>query len=250
MKRDVMSSRFERVTLADYIGMSKIKSMIQKRRFGGYEIPAMSFLTMGLWLFLSGAIFGRARRDKLEVVAKMFVELETVANAFARVGLPRQDASNEDWVFYYISKLASDGMTYYRNYCKKEPESFLDLWLTSFSPPDLDFRDLDKMKKLARKKIRLDLALYQADGWLLAGISYGSTFPDLTEKMWKQEYETEYKTKDPEFYNFMTKCMGHIPEKSTLISLKEMEQLVLSEVTSYVKIYFPELVDPLSLRLR
>ena len=116
--------------------------------------------------------------------------------------------------------------------------------------PTVDFRDLEKTRKLARKKIRLDVALQRADTWLLVGISFGATFPELTEKMWGQEYEQDYRKQDPEAWAMAKKFGLDIPEEFTPLPLGEMEQLVLAEVTSYVTEYFPELVDPLSLHLR
>jgi hypothetical protein len=241
-----MASEPERPTLGEYLGMTQIGSMVQKKLFGGHEVPLMQFLTVGLWLFLKGAVFGWSRRDRLEIVAKMLVGVESVANAFTQIGLPGQVASSEDWVFEYLHKVASDGMAYYRNWHRKEPESFLDLWLTSFAPPEVDFRDLQKMRELAKRKIRLGVALQQADAWLLVGISFGATFPELTESMWKKEYEKH----DPESWTFARQAGLDIPEKFTPLPLEEMEQQVLAEVTSYVTEYFPELVDELSLRLR
>ena len=187
-----MAGGSDRPTLTEYLGMMQIGSLVQKKRFGGYQVSLMQFLAVGLWLFVKGAIFGRARCDRLEIVAKMLVGLESLANTFAQLGLPavlrRGAASREDWVFEYLRKVASDGMAYYRNCCRKEPESFLDLWLTSFAPPDVDFRDLQKKRKLAKRKIRLGVAWQRAEGWLLVGISFGATFPELTERMWKREY--------------------------------------------------------------
>jgi len=242
-----MSSETNRPTLAEHLGMTEIGSIVQKRFFGGYDVPLMQFLTVGLWLFLKGVVLGRARCNSLEVVAKMLVRLESLAETFAQFGVPGQEAANsEDWVYEYLRKVASDGMAYYRNCYQKEPESFLDLRLTSFAPPEVDFRDLQKMRKLAKRKIRLGVALQQSDAWLLVGISFGATFPELTEGIWKQEYEKD----DPEAWTFARIHGLDIPEKFTPLPLEEMEQQVLVEVTSYVTEYFPELVEPLSLRLR
>lgn len=242
-----MSRETNRPTLAEHLGMTQIGSIAQKKFFGGYEVPLMQFLTVGLWLFLKGVVFGRARCNSLEVVAKMLVGLESLANMFAQFGVPGHEAANrEDWVYEYLRKVASDGMAYYQKRYRKEPESFLDLWLTSFAPPEVDFRDLQKMKELAKRKTRLGVALQRADTWLLAGISFGATFPELTEKIWRSEFEKH----DPKSWARARQAGLDIPEKFTPLPLEEMEQIVLAEVTSYVTEYFPELVDPLSLRLR
>jgi len=240
------NSEIQKPTLAEHLGMVQLGRLVRKKTFGGYEVPLMQFLTVGLWLFLKGVIFGRARCDRLEVVAKMFIGLECVANTFVQIGLSRETANQENWVFEHIRKVASDGMAYYQNCCQKEPDSFLDLWLTSFTPPEADFRDMQKMKKLAKRKIRLGKALQLSDNWLLVGISFGATFPELTERIWEQEYENH----DPETWASARRHGLDIPEEFTPLPLKEMEQQVLAEVTSYVTEYFPELVDPLGLRLR
>ena len=242
-----MSSETNRATLAEHLGMTEIGSIVQKRFFGGYDVPLMQFLTVGLWLFLKGVVLGRARCNSLQVVAKMLVGLESLAEAFARFGLPGQQAANrEDWVYEYLRKVADDGMAYYKKCYQKEPESFLDLWLTSFAPPEVDFRDVQKMKALAKRKLRLGAALQQSDTWLLAGISFGATFPELAERMWSREYGKH----DAEIWASARQHGLDIPEKFTPLPLEEMERQVLADVASYVKEYFPELVEPLNLRLR
>jgi len=242
-----VSRETNQTTLAEHLGMTQIGSIVQKKFFGGYEVPLMQFLTVGLWLFLKGVVLGRARHNSLRVVAKMLIGLEPLAKTFAQFGVPGQEAANsEDWVYEYLCKVASDGMAYYQKCYQKEPESFLDLWLTSFAPPEVDFRNLQKMRELAKRKIRLGVALQQSDAWLLVGISFGATFPELTERMWKQEYEKH----DQEAWAFARIHGLNIPEKFTPLPLEEMEQQVLAEVASYVTEHFPELVEPLSLRLR
>lgn len=241
-----MSRETNRPTLAEHLGMTQIGSIVKKKFFGGYEVPLMQFLTVGLWLFLRGVAFGRARCNSLEVVAKMLVGLESLAETFAQFGVPGQEAANkEDWVYEYLRKVGSDGMAYYQKCYQKEPESFLDLWLTSFAPPEVDFRDVQKVKRLAKRKIRLGVALQQSDTWLLAGISFGATFPELTERIWKREYEKH----NPQAWASARQRGLDIPEKFTPLPLEEMEQQVLVEVASYVTEYFPELVEPLKLHL-
>jgi len=231
-------------TLAEHLGRIQLGSMVQKKLFGGYEVPLIQFLQVGFWLFLKGAVFGRARPDNLESIAKMFVGLDAVGTLLAPSGVPGAENS-EQWVFECLRKIAGDGMKYYRDHHGKEPEELLDLWLTSFAPPEADFRDLGKMARLAKQKIRLGHALERCDFWLFAGISFGANFPKLTERMWRQSFETA----DRESWARAHQAGLDIPEEPTPLPLEEMEQKVLVEVATYVMEYFPELVDPLSLRL-
>jgi hypothetical protein len=163
----------------------------------------------------------------------------------APLGLPKKMASNYQWVLEILRKVASDGIRYYRNIKQKEPESLLDLFLTSFAPPELDVRDIQKAKGLIRRKIRLGMALLHLDHWLFAGISLGAIFPELTERMWKQSYETA----DSESWEQAWQAGLNIPKEVTPLPLEEIEHDVLVDVASYVSEYFPDLVDPLNLRL-
>jgi len=231
-----MSIVSERPTLAEHLSRLQLGRLVQKKLFGGYEVPLLQFLPLGLWLFGKGAVFGRARRDRLEIVAKMFVGLKAIGVLFEGIGLPRQAASDDQWVLESLRKVASDGIRYYRDYHRKEPESLLDLWLTSFSPIEFDFRDLDKAKELAKKRIRLGIALQQLDSWLFVGISLGATFPELTERMWRQSYETV----NHESWARAWQARVNIPKEFTPLPLQEMEQEVLVEVASYATKYFLE----------
>ena len=230
-------------TLAEYLGAAQMSSLSSKQPSGGYEVPLIKFLPVGLWLFLKGAIFGRARRDYLEVVSILLLGLESVANTLEQLGIPKQAAFNEEWVFECLHTTASDGIDNYQNTYHKEPESFLDLWLTSFAPPEFDFRDPPKMEKLKPGQIRLGTALQHADSWLFAGVSLGAMFPELTEKIWKLECEPN----NQKMWTDIRRYGLEMPEQFKPLPLEEMERQVLAEITTYVRGYFPELVEPLNL---
>jgi len=232
-----METTSRKPTLAEHLVKEQLGKIVQKELLGGYEVSLLQFMPVGLWVFTEGTVFGRARFDKLEIVAKMFVGLEAIESYFASLGLPKQFVSNEQWVFESFRKVGNDGVNYYRNHKQKEPESLVDLWLTSFAPPEVDFRDIDKVKKLAKQNIGFSVALQQLDTWLFAGISLGANFPELIEKIWEQEYETAA----PKAWAEARKVGLDIPEKFTPVTLKEMEQQVLSKVANYATEYFPGL---------
>ena len=236
----------EQPTLAEYLAEQELTGLIQKKPFGRPKVPLHQLPQLGLWIFGLGAVFGRARCDKLDVVAKMFVGLDAISiTILAPLGLPKQMVSNYQGVLEILHKVSSDGIRYYRNYNQKEPEFLLDLFLTSFAPPELDFRDIQKAKSLMKKKIRLGMALLQLDSWLFVGISLGAIFPELTEKIWRQSYETV----DNESWSQALRAGVNIPKEFTPLPLEEMEHDVLIDVASYVSKYFPDLVEPLNLRL-
>lgn len=237
-----MGGESTRPTLAEYLAGEELGRLVEKRLLRrGYNVGLAPFLITGLSVFQKAALLGRARRDRLEILAEMFVGLDALAGTRAQLGLPSQAARGRQWVVEYLRKVASDGMRYYG----EEPESFLDLWLTSFAPPEVDFRDPEKMRHLAKKRIRLGMALDWLDRWVLVGISFGATFPDLTEGLWRESYEEI----DLRSWAEAREYGLDIPEQPTPLPLEDMEQQVLLEVAAYAMEYFPELVTPLGLRV-
>ena len=150
-----MTTGSTKPTLAEHLGGMQLGKLVQNKLLGGYEVSLLPFLHIGLWLFNNGAVFGRARRDKIEIISKMFVGSDTLGKMFEILGISKQAAYNQQSVSTYICNVGSDGSHYYFDIFQKEPESLLDLWLKSFTPPDVDFRDIKKAKMLAKKKLRL-----------------------------------------------------------------------------------------------
>jgi hypothetical protein len=241
-----MADVSDRLTLAEYISRPELLPLVQKDSSGGYKVLLIQFLPIGFWLFGKGAIFGRVRRDKLDVVAEMFVGLEAIIKLFSFHNFPEEAANRPQWIYEYLRKVADDGLRFYRDRQRKEPDSLLDLWLTSFAPPEYDFRKVMNVIELEKMKIRLGWALRQLDEWFLVGISLGANFPELTERLWRQYYERV----DQESWTRARKAGVHLPKKSTPVPLEVVENEVLGEVTSYTTEYFPDLVDMLNLKLQ
>jgi hypothetical protein len=232
----------------------QFKQLVQKRLFGGYEVPLLKFRPVGLWLFNKAAIFGQARRDKIEIISKMFVGQESIGVMFEYFGLSRQVINDEQRLSAFMHKVGMDALNNYHNKLQKEPESLQDLWEKCFAPTEFDSLDilldsnkaLDKAKILAKKKIKLSVALQWIKWWLFTGISFGVSFPELVERMWRQEYEMV----SQETWTRARQAGVDLPETFTSLRLEDMEQEVLVEVAAYVTEYFPELVDPLDLRIQ
>jgi len=78
----------------------------------------------------------------------------------------------------------------------------------------------------------------------LEGVGFGSSFPELTEKMYINTYEK---------VNLDNWARGvaagiDIPAQPEIVSLEEREEAVLLIVAVYTADYYPELLDPLDLR--
>ena len=241
-----MANKAERFTLAEHVSRPEMLELVQKNPADGYEVVMSQFLPVGFWLFGKGALFGRARKDKLNVIAEMFVGVEAINVLFSYHKFPEGAASDVKWVFEFLMKVASDGLNYYRGCRRREPDSLLDLWLTSWAPDDYDFRKIENTIELSKKKIRLGFALRHLDEWFFTGISLGANFPDLTERLWRKYYEKV----DQESWTRARNAGIDIPQNPTPVPLEVVENEILGEVASYTKQNFSELVDLLDLRSR
>ena len=89
--------------------------------------------------------------------------------------------------------------------------------------------------------MRLKEAIPQIKLHVHEGIGFGSSFPELTEKMFSKAYET-----DTYYDTFVRDKRSERPV--TISTLEERENAVLVMVAAYTSECYPELVDPLDLR--
>ena len=222
-----MTSQLTRFTLMQHLAREEVRRLAAKRLFGGgYYVPLLPLFWTGLWLFQKGAILGRARRDRLELLAKMLFQ-----------------PGSEQNVYWVLNGLATARMEKYG----KEPDDFVDFWVRTELPEATagHLFDVDVLKWLSKRKMRLGEALNKVNSWVLSGIAFGATYPDLTERMWNKFGER----RDPASWAEARRAGLDLPEEDTILSLEEMGHTVLAEVADYALEYFPELVEPLGLRL-
>lgn len=153
-----------------------------------------------------------------------------------------------------LQKLARECLDKLRNEVGKEPDRFDEF---------IQFRELEDTiglslndcfeawthgnKKVMRafdEKFPLEKVEPIIKMFGLEGIGFGSSFPELTEKMYGNAYE------DIDM-DAWSKHRAHglaISEKPTIISLEEQEETVLQMLAAYMAEYYPELLDPLGLR--
>lgn len=186
------------------------------------------FLTAGLWLYQTGAVLGRAHRDRLETLAKMFSDY------------PGREREASDW----LRDLAAKRIDNY----SREPESFFDFFMTTeYEKAGVSWPPAspDAIKRVDNEKIPLEQAGDTLNLLGLEGIGFGARFPELTERMWKQTYEIF----DLEAWDRARRYGVDVPEEPTPLPLEQREREVLAEVAVYATEHFPELVEPLGLRL-
>jgi hypothetical protein len=201
--------------LVGWLSREVIAPHIRKKLFGGYEVRLYPVLFGSEWIFSKGALFGRARSDRLETFATMF-------------STPGGEGEFCDWMYQNArNRLEKYG---------KEPDTFRDFWVKTEIP------ELEALPFPAEKAVRhlgktcpLEEIELKAASWVLKGIGFGATYPELTEKMWRRSHETPPDAGEWE----MAERIGVVDAPWNPTTLEEMEHTVLLTVAYFVGEYFP-----------
>lgn len=219
-------------TLISYIaGIVLARGVAKKQRFGGDYIRLQDFIELLCFLYSSGAIIGRARRDKLTTLEKMLV-LPVLGPCSVK---SLQDQAEKRLEVFKIET-------------GEEPDSFIKfiqipeaekaMGLAAFS----EFAIRGTTKALD-KKIPLEEAALPTESFGLEGIGFGSRFPTLTEIMYRTDYENivaDWRE---------SKAQGlAVPEKPIEENFEKREENILKVLGLYASKYYPELLDALELR--
>lgn len=205
------------------------KAMPKKRLFGGDYIRRHESIAFFCNLYTSGAIIGRARRDKLTTLEKMLV-LPVLGPCSVK---SLQDQAEKRLEVFIEMGEEPDSFTYFIQI----PEYEKAMGLAALS----EFASRGTTKALD-KKIPLAEAALPAESFGLEGIGFGSRFPTLTEMMYRTDYENivaDWRE---------SKAQGlAVPEKPIEESFEKREENILKVVGFYASKYYPELLDALEL---
>lgn len=254
-----MEKEKECISLQGFIVWILLKSLVRKTLIGKRYIHLATYLLLLQIEYEAGAILGRARRDKLDILKKM---LSISGLNFANVIKDSQEAGKKRF-----EEFKKDYMD--------EPETFSDfiywpLWERAtrltlsdlFRPSNIKARERvrKRLSKIIQKKLGGKVPLEEAQpklgGFLLEGLGFGSTFPELTEKMFKNIYD---KKNEEELWSIskalgfstpedLSRRIGLSTPEGYPPTLREKEKLILGTVALYASQYYPELLDPLDLR--
>lgn len=231
-----MISNSQRPSFLVYLAKEPVSRIWKKDILGRPYVLFLPFLITGLGLYTMGVALGYARRDKFEVLANLFYsspqkrgELKSLINDLTNLAHGRLDG--------YVDSY------------EKQPDSFFDLFIrTELKKADLSFEMPPKrLQKAAKMKLPLKMAygpLQMAAGFIMEGVAFGASFPELTEKMWKKSCGIDL----DEWHKWRERGVD-ITEQPTPMTLEEAEQEVLHVVAVYVAEYYPQLMKPLGLHL-
>jgi hypothetical protein len=231
-REDKMPFQDTQPSLTGYLIQWNLNQVVKTKLFGGRYLSLWDyFATLG-FQYESGAILGRAKRDKINTLVNILVVPGTEINGFIKAF---QDA-------------AKARLDTFIDEAGKEPDTFDDFIamralrkLGCFEEPGQGLKALKKVgkQKVPFKKVWADVQTYGTEG-----IMFGSSFPELTEKMHKNANEHI----DMEGWSEARKYGLDIPEKPDTQSLEEREAWVLGLAAVYVAEFWPEFLDSLDLK--
>ncbi len=218
----------------------------RKGLFGRTYVRAIDFIDIQEQLYSIGAALGHTLRGKLDSLEKLLF-------------VPGAKESEADRIMSLCKKDARKNFKEFVNEFGREPDTFGDL--ISYRTLGKKLRNADvrlsaeeaveaytqgdrRIKKIFNEKGDLeDGEIGQILGiMLLQGIHFGSSFPELTEKMYQRA-----QMEDNDFWT--AKWQGvTIPEEFKATGLEETEGAVLQMVAAYTSEYYPELLDSLDLK--
>lgn len=221
-------------TLISYIaGIVVARGLAKKRRFGGDYIRLQDLIELLCFLYSSGAIIGRARRDKLTTLEKMLV-LPVLGPCSVK---SLQDQAEKRLEAFRID-MGQEPDSFIKFIQLKELEGAIGLLALSALPSGNK-----QARKLVDKKVPLAEIALSLESFGLEGIGFGSRFPTLTEMMYRTDYENivaDWRE---------SKAQGlAVREKPIEESFEKREENILKVVGFYASKYYPELLDPLDLR--
>lgn len=225
-------------SLTGFLSEVPLKQALKKKRFGGQYLHLWDYFLTLTFQFESGAILGRAKHDKINTLTNMLVVPGTEINKFTK----------------FMHDKANGHLEKYRSEHGTEPNTFYDfifdielkrVFGSSLNKVYEEYMHRNKeVVKLFDHKVSLDIAWPGIEGCGMGGVGFGCSFPELTEKMYKNatEYIDTGKWTEARRYGV------DIPRNPNVVSFEEREESVLAIVAAYTSEYYPELVDPLDLQ--
>jgi len=247
---DRMTYQNEKSTLVGYICYPFFNHVIKKSFLGGPYVSAVDLLKVETLVYLIGAVLGRALRDRLNILSRLFFIPGTEENHIKRItALCKKDARKNLKEFEGQrgrGPRTFDDFIFYRGI-----EGLLSAVSVQMSPRDAYeayLRGDKKLKKVLDQKVDAKGEAEEAVAKrfmqlpLLQGVFFGSSFPELTQTMHQKAWEDDR--------GFWARIWPHglvMPEEFKAASLEETETTVLLIVADYASKYYPEFIDALGL---
>jgi len=203
-----------RMPLTTYIAQVALTPIINKRLIGKPYVLMGQFFFRSQLIFESGMLLGYRYRNRILDFAKLFTT----------------PGKEEDFVSYShgLIKEHVDKLT--------KAESLMDIYLM----PELERLKIDffiGLPKIAMRKIDFEKVFQNAEFAAAKGVVFGCYYPNLTEQLWKNTYETPTDIKS---LNEFIQAGLIIDDTPKQISIEQGQQNMLPLLEEYIRTYRPE----------
>jgi hypothetical protein len=222
-----------------------LNKITRKALFGKSYARAIELIDVEERLYSIGAALGHAMRNKLDTLAKLLF-------------VSGKESHRIDEVMRLCKKDARKNLEEFRNKHGRDPDTFGDFisyrsvenllrnkWvkLSAKEATEAYTEGNRRIKKIFDLQVELEGNEQRMIIMLLQGIQFGSSFPELTERMYQKACEDNKNFWAGKWHGLT------IPEELKIWSLEETQRAVLRMVAVYTSEYYPELLDPLGLRV-
>ncbi|MFC1987321.1 ribonuclease H-like domain-containing protein [Chloroflexota bacterium] len=204
-------------TLFLQLGSRALDQVSRAGPAGQFYVPLSGLLHVCAFLYETGAVLGRASKDRLLELLSMSFAAEEVQHCLAelrRLLRRRLETSG---------RYAHSFYTFYLHGTMRDMNM------------NFDVSGMREAHHNIRDKIEAGHFLEYAGA---EGLLLGGWYPDLAEKMYGKGYGAQ-----EDIINEMTKGIALLPEETNIKSIQERERLVLNKVSTYVSRCHPELTD-------
>ena len=220
------------------------EQVVRKKVFGKRYMRMFDYSRTLSFQYEAGALLGRAMRDKLDIFHKMLVKPGTDINR----SIAFMQSQAKDRLKKFTEEEGKEPDTFYHFIAAKELEEAsrvmglsMGLFTDNVYSPKSHRKDL---RRLWGHELALDDAYRNILGCGPFGLGFGSSFPELTVRMYKNPYENINMSEWEEARSYGLP----LPEKPDIIPLEEREKEILQNVAGYTAEFYPELLDLLKLR--
>jgi len=248
------------LTFIDFLGYKPVMALAKKRLFGRPYLSFNAYCAVLASVYESAAILGRARCEKLSILEKILeapwlgpeLMKSLQESAKERLDAFRKERGREPHSFLEFIQVKQLENTIPDEKLKRLPSAIYDMRQKGRAggretDQVRELRQLSFKSKKVMEKLETKVSLVGAEPGIRIfgreGIGFGSSFPELTERMYRNLHENIDMLG-------LSEAGAHglaIPEK-LLISLEEQEEEILQIVSVYTLRYWPEMLDPLDLR--
>lgn len=243
-----MPYREKQALLTEYFASIPMELVARKELFGKRYVTVFDYCRIITFQYEAGALLGYNMRNKLDILYEMLVKPGTDINR--SIAFIQSEA--KDRLKGFVEEEGKEPDTFYdfitfRELVEMSKDMGLSIYDDLYKDPENRLKNLKKFygHKLAVDDYAKNDYSKSIKNCFYYGIGFGSGFPELTVKMYKNTYESI----DIRMEQWAEmRSFGFKTEKPDFIPFEEQRKENLQIVAAYTAEFYPELLDLLDLR--